>query len=159
MVYRGHVKTISFVERSPFDESFFQTESDRGNNCFYWKWDDDLSKLQRRVSTKGWKEEFIEPFWSRSNVLLDPFMNRIPVTGSIIFLHWDERKKKKKNNESEGGEEMRLFLFFFRRWIFRKTADSKIWIKLKKKILEEPKYFHKQILFANRYYFYLISAM
>lgn len=40
-------------------------------------------------------------------------MNRIPVTGSIIFLHWDERKKKKKNNESEGGEEMRLFLFFF----------------------------------------------
>lgn len=92
----------------------------------------------KKSSTKGWKEEFIEPFWSRSNVLLDPFMNRIPVTGSIIFLHWDERKKKKKNNKSEGGGGWDYFFFFFiREKLFRKTADSKIWIKLKKKILKE----------------------
>lgn len=133
-MYRGHVKTISFVERSPFDESFFQTESDRGNNCFYWKWDDDLSKLQRRVSTKGWKEEFIEPFWSRSNVLLDPFMNRIPVTGSIIFLHWDERKKKKRKiMKAREGKKWDYFFFFFVDEFLEKLQIRKFGLNWKKK--------------------------
>lgn len=39
-------------------------------------------------------------------------MNRIPVTGSIIFLHWDERKKKRKIIKArEGGDEIISFFF------------------------------------------------
>lgn len=119
------------------------------------------------TTCRSCKEEF-PPKGGKKNLLnhFDPgqtfFWIRLwIVTGSIIFLHWDERKKKKRKimKAREGKKWDYFFFLFFRRWIFRKTADSKIWIKLKKKILEEPKYFHKQILFANRYYFYLISAM
>lgn len=83
-----------FIEHPLVDESFFQMESDRGNNClFCWKWDG-LSKLQRRLHAKGWEEEFIEPFRPGSNVPLDPFMNHIPATGSIAFLA--EKKEEEK---------------------------------------------------------------
>lgn len=83
-----------FIEHPLVDESFFQMESDRGNNClFCWKWDG-LSKLQRRLYAKGWEEEFIEPFRPGSNVPLDPFMNHIPATDSIAFLAEKKRRKK-----------------------------------------------------------------
>lgn len=89
-----------FIEHPLVDESFFQMESDRGNNClFCWKWDE-LSKLQRRLYAKGWEEEFIEPFRPGSNVPLDPFMNHIPATGSIAFLA--EKKRRKKQIASIG---------------------------------------------------------
>lgn len=32
-------------------------------------------------------------------------------------------------------------------------GSKKIWIKSKKKNIGKAKYFHKQIVFANRYYF------
>lgn len=135
-MYRGYVKTISwnvlhsmsrFSKRNQTEEIIVSIGNGT-TTCRSCK-EEFYQRVERRIY---WtiliqvKRSFGSVYESYSGDRLDNF----PPLG------W--KKKKKKNNKSEGGGGWDYFFFFFiREKLFRKTADSKIWIKLKKKILKE----------------------
>lgn len=135
-MYRGYVKTISwnvlhsmsrFSKRNQTEEIIVSIGNGT-TTCRSCK-EEFYQRVERRIY---WtiliqvKRSFGSVYESYSGDRLDNF----PPLG------WKEEKKK--NNKSEGGGGWDYFFFFFiREKLFRKTADSKIWIKLKKKILKE----------------------